>query len=83
MRRQMIGVYAHFEVHTIQFSLHMQSGISHGSLKDSSFLFLVPIGGKKPMQLDKDINHTIVVLHFEDLLPQFLNTLNSETFVVA
>ena len=39
MRRQMIGVSAQFEVHTIQFSLHMQSGSSQRSLGDSTKFF--------------------------------------------
>ena len=40
-----------------------------------SFFFF---GGKKPMHHYRDIDHTIVVLHFADHLPMFLNTLNSE-----
>ena len=71
----LIGVCAQI-VHTTQFSLHMQSGISHGALKDSSFLFLVLNGGKKLLHHDRDNDHSIVVLHFADHLPQFLNTLN-------
>ena len=35
----LIGVYAHVEVHTIQFSLHMQSGSSQSSLGDSIKFF--------------------------------------------
>ena len=35
-------------------------------------------GGKKPMHHYRDIDHPIVVLHFADHLPLFLNTLNSE-----
>ena len=43
MRRQMIRVCAQFEVHTMQFSLHMQSGSSQrslgGSIRFFSFLW--------------------------------------------
>ena len=35
----LIGVYAHVEVHTIQFSLHMRSGSSQRSLGDSIKFF--------------------------------------------
>ena len=35
----LIGVYAQVEVHTIQFSLHMQSGSSQRSLGDSIKFF--------------------------------------------
>ena len=68
----LIGVCAH----TTQFSLHMQSGSSQSFLRDSGFPFF--FGGKKPMHHYRDIDHTIVVLHFADHLPMFLNTLNSE-----
>ena len=53
----------------------MQSGSSQSFLRYSGFSFF---GGKKPMHHDRDIDHTIVVLHFADHLPLFLNTLNSE-----
>ena len=46
-------------------------------MKDSSFLFLVLKGGKKLLHHDRDNDHTIVVLHFADHLPLFLNTRNS------
>ena len=49
-RRQMTGV-------STQFSLHMQSGYSQSSLVDSINFFFVEGGGKKPMHLDKDIDH--------------------------
>ena len=71
----LIGVYAHVEVHTTQFSLHMQSGSSQRSLGDSIKFFLMN-GGKKLLHHDRVIDHSIVVLHFSEP-PQFLNPLNS------
>ena len=76
------GVYAQIEVHTTQFSLHVQSGSSLSSLVDSIKFFLLK-GGKTLLHHDRDIDHSIVVLHFAGHLPQVLNTLNWETFVVA
>ena len=40
----LIGVCAHVEVHTIQFSLHMQSGSSQRSLGDSIIFSMVVKG---------------------------------------
>ena len=71
----LVGVYAHVEVHTTQFSLHMQSGSSQRSLGDSIKFFLMN-GGKKLLHHDRDNDHSIVVLHFAGHLPQSLNTLN-------
>ena len=48
----LIGVCAHFEVHIIQFSLHMQSGSSQRSLGDSIKFFFH--GGKRPLHHDRD-----------------------------
>ena len=43
----LIGVCAHVEVHTVQFSLHMQSGSSQRSLGDSiKFFFSFPLWEK-------------------------------------
>ena len=48
----LIGACAHFEVHTIQFSLHMQSGSSQRSLGDSIKFFLFH-GVKRPLHHDR------------------------------
>ena len=49
----LIGVCAHFEVHTIQFSLHMQSGSSQRFLGVSINFFLL-FGGRRPLHHDRD-----------------------------
>ena len=47
----LIGVYAQVEVHTTQFSLHMQSGSSQDSLEDSIKLsFSFSMVTKKPLR---------------------------------
>ena len=73
----LIGVYAHVEVHTTHFSLHVQSGSSQSSLVDSIKFFFLFKGGKKLLHQDRDIDHFVGLLHFAGNLPQFLNTLNS------
>ena len=50
----LIGVYAHVEVHTRQFSLHMQSGSSQSSLGDSIKFFFLLNGVNRPLQHDRD-----------------------------
>ena len=49
----LIGVCAHVEVDTIQFSLQMQSGSSQRSLGDSINFFLVN-GVKRILHHDRD-----------------------------
>ena len=51
----LIGVCAQSEVHTIQFSLHMQSGSSQRSLGDSiKFFFFLLFGVKRLLRHDRD-----------------------------
>ena len=69
------------EVHTTQFSLHMQAGISHGSLKDSSFLFLVLNGGKSQCITTRTLTTQSLYCPNSELRhPHFLNHLNWENF---
>ena len=74
-------VYAHVEVHTTHFLLNMQSGSSQSFLRDSGFFSLVLNCGQKQMHHDRDIDHPIGLLHFEEL-PRFLDTLNWELLLL-
>ena len=77
----LIGVYAHVEVHTTHFLLNMQSGSSQSFVRDSGFFSLVLNCGQKQMHHDRDIDHPIGLLHFEEL-PRFLDTLNWELLLL-
>ena len=71
----LIGVCAQIEVHATQFSTTRAIWL-FTKLSEGLHFFLN--GVKKRLHHDRDIDHTIVALHFADHLPQFLNTQNSE-----
>ena len=64
----LIRVYAHVEVHTTQFSLHMQSGSSQRSLGDSINFFN---GGKRLLHHDRDNEWKLLFFFRKESKPLF------------